>query len=42
MKGPYYKLDRVIGGKYAMSDYQAAFDAIRAGAVGKMLLDPTR
>lgn len=42
MKGPYYKLDRVIGGRYAMSDYQSALDAIRSGAVGKMLLYPDR
>ncbi len=42
MKGPYYKLDRVIGGKYAMSDYQSAFAAIRGGAVGKMIVYPDR
>ena len=42
MKGPYYKLERVIGGKYAMSDYQSALDAIRGGAVGKMLVYPDR
>ncbi len=40
MRGPYYRLDQVIGGRYAMSDYRAAFDAIRAGAPGKMLLYP--
>lgn len=40
MQGPYFKLDRVIGGRYAMRDYKAAFDAIRSGAVGKMLLYP--
>ncbi len=42
MAGPYYKLDRVIGGKYAMSDYKAAFEAIHNGAVGKMILYPGR
>lgn len=42
MQGGYYKLDRVIGGRYAMSDYKAAFEAIRSGASGKMLLYPDR
>ena len=30
----------IIGGKYAMKDYQQAFDALTAGAPGKMLLIP--
>ena len=30
----------VIGGKYAMKDYQQAFDALTKGAPGKMLLIP--
>lgn len=30
----------VIGGKYAMKDYEQAFDALKAGAPGKMLLIP--
>lgn len=40
MKGPYFKLDKVLGGKYALKDYQQAFEAIRSGAPGKMLLFP--
>ncbi len=41
MKGPYWKLERVIGGKYALSDFQSAVKAIRDGVPGKMLLYPT-
>ena len=34
------KLDPVIGGEYAMKDFDKAFDAIFGGAPGKMLLMP--
>lgn len=40
MAGPYFKLDRVLGGRYALEDFDQALAAIRGGAAGKMLLYP--
>lgn len=40
MAGPYYKLDKIIGGRYALKDFQQALEAIRKGTPGKMLLYP--
>lgn len=40
MNGPYFKLDRVLGGKYALEDFPQAVAAIRGGAPGKMLIYP--
>ncbi|MCH3951638.1 MAG: alcohol dehydrogenase catalytic domain-containing protein [Acidaminococcus sp.] len=40
MKGPYWKLDRVIGGRYALSDFDSAVSAVESGVPGKMLLYP--
>ena len=40
MKGPYWKLDRVIGGRYAMDDFESAMNAVQNGAPGKMILYP--
>ncbi len=40
MAGPYYKLDQVLGGRYALKDFAQALADIRGGATGKMLLYP--
>lgn len=40
MSGPYYKLERVIGGKFPMREFQTAIDQIRSGVPGKMILYP--
>ena len=40
MKGGYFKLERVLGGKYVLEDYQQALAEIRKGTPGKMLLYP--
>lgn len=40
LKGPYFKLDKMIGGKFVLEDYEKAFDEIRKGTPGKMLLYP--
>lgn len=42
MKGPYYKLDRMIGGKYVLEDFEKALEEIRKGTPGKMLLYPNQ
>ena len=38
--GPYYKLDKIIGGRYTLEQYEDALAAIRQGVPGKMLLYP--
>ena len=38
MKGPYYKLDQVIGGKFPLKDFEKALEQIHNGVPGKMLL----
>ena len=40
MKSPYYKLEYLLGGSYALKDYEKALDEIRKGTSGKMLLFP--
>lgn len=40
MKGLYYKLEKVIGGKFVLEDYEKAFEEIRKGTPGKMLRYP--
>lgn len=40
LQDPRFSMDPIIGGKYALEDYEAAFAAIRGGAPGKMLLIP--
>lgn len=40
MNGPYFRLERVLGRKFDLRDYKKAFEAIRAGEQGKMILYP--
>lgn len=40
LKSPLYNVEATIGGVYKLSDYQKAFDAIFAGAAGRMILIP--
>ena len=40
MKGPYFKLEKVLGKRYAMKDFDKAVADIRGGAPGKMLIYP--
>ncbi len=40
LKSPLYDMDQVIGGKFALKDYQQGFDKMRSGAPGKMFLYP--
>ena len=40
MKGPYFKLDQVIGGRFPMKDFEAALAQIHSGVPGKMILYP--
>ena len=40
MKGPYFKLDQVIGGRFPMRDFEKALEQIRSGVPGKMILYP--
>jgi threonine 3-dehydrogenase len=40
MKSPYYKMDRVIGGRFPMKEFQTAIDQIHSGVPGKMILYP--
>ena len=40
MKSPYYKMDRVIGGRFPMKEFQTAIDQIQSGVPGKMILYP--
>lgn len=40
MKSPYFKLDKIIGGRYALEDYETALAEMRKGTPGKMLLYP--
>lgn len=42
MKGPYYKLDKVMGKQFALKDFDMALEQIERGAPGKMLLYPGR
>ena len=40
VQGPWYKMDQVIGGRFALEDYEKALEQIRAGVPGKMILYP--
>lgn len=40
MKGPYFKLDKVLGERFALKDLPLAVERARAGVPGKMLLCP--
>lgn len=40
MKGPYFKLDKVIGERFPMREIDRALEKIASGASGKMLLYP--
>ena len=40
LKDPIYDMDRVIGGKFALEDYEEGFAKMRSGAPGKMFLYP--
>lgn len=40
MSGPYFRIERIMGKKFALTDYREAFKAIRAGVPGKMILYP--
>ncbi len=40
LKGPYFKLDKVIGGRFPMKDFETALERIRGGVPGKMILYP--
>ena len=40
MKDPIYDMDRVIGGKFRLEDYEEGFAKIHNGAPGKMFLYP--
>lgn len=40
LKGPYFKLNKMIGGKFVLEDYEKAFEEIKKGTPGKMLLYP--
>ena len=40
MKDPIYDMNRVIGGQFALEDYEKGFAAMRSGVPGKMFLYP--
>ena len=40
MKDPIYDMDQVIGGKFALEDFEEGFARMRSGAPGKMFLYP--
>lgn len=40
MKGPYYKPDKVMGGRFALKDFEQALACIHSGVPGKMILYP--
>ena len=40
MKDPRYKIERIMGHKFPMKDFEQAFQEIRSGVPGKMLLYP--
>ena len=40
MKDPIYDMSRVIGGQFALADFEAGFAKMRSGAPGKMFLYP--
>ena len=40
MKSPYYKVEKVMGGRFPMKDIHLALEEIRKGTPGKMILYP--
>ena len=40
MKGPYYKLEHVMGNRFALKDFDKALEQIESGVPGKMILYP--
>ena len=40
MQGPYFRMDHIMGQKFALRDYKKAFELIRSGVPGKMILYP--
>ena len=40
MKGPYYKLDKVMGNRFTLKDFEQAIAQIESGVPGKMILYP--
>lgn len=40
LRGPYFQMDRIIGGRFPMADFETAIARIEAGVPGKMLLYP--
>ena len=40
MKDPIYDMKRVVGGQFALEDFEAGFAKMRSGAPGKMFLYP--
>ena len=40
LKGPYYRLERVMGHRFALKDFDKALEEIRSGVPGKMLIYP--
>ena len=40
MKGPYYKLEHVMGNRFALKDFDKALEQIENGVPGKMILYP--
>ncbi len=40
LKSPYYKLEKLIGGRFEMKDIEKAVELVKGGAPGKMLLYP--
>ena len=40
MKGPYYKLDKVMGNRFALKDFDKALEQIENGVPGKMIIYP--
>lgn len=42
MKSPYYKIEKVMGKRFAMKDFDKAIAEIKAGAPGKMFIYPNQ
>ena len=40
MKGPYYKIDKVLGNRFQLKDFEKAIKQIENGVPGKMILYP--
>ena len=40
MKGPYYKLDKVMGNRFRLEEFDQALEQIHSGVPGKMIVYP--